>query len=168
MPQNRKTYIFLLPLTPAHEVHNPEVLPLINEDSFVEPLTPEDFDEQMESTESGEESQSDEEAEKTPTVFDADNGLGIDCIPTSNSFTGIKQLQKSIDGVCVKDNHDDAGDSKIAQAAAALHHAELDSLFIVTAELDKISAEINELREKVLEIAKSIQFKMDSGSKKCD
>ncbi|KAK7013334.1 hypothetical protein R3P38DRAFT_2788917 [Favolaschia claudopus] len=36
----------------------------------------------------------------------------------------------------------------------ALHHAQLDSLFVVMEELDMIIAEINELQKKVLEIAK--------------
>ncbi|KAK7040067.1 hypothetical protein R3P38DRAFT_2770185 [Favolaschia claudopus] len=164
MPQKQKTYIFLPPLTPTNEVPNRNDLPIINEDSFMEPLTPGDFG----STEAGVESQSEEEeeAEKTPTVtvFEAAHGLGVGCIPSSHPFTGIKQLQKAIDiAVCSEDNHND-GDKDIAQATTdALHHAELDSLFTVAGELEKISAE---LRKGVAEIAKSMQFKIDCDPKK--
>ncbi|KAK7040062.1 hypothetical protein R3P38DRAFT_2770182 [Favolaschia claudopus] len=181
MPRNHKTYVFLQPLTPAHEVHNSSELPVITEESFMEPLTPEDFNnEEMGSNEAGDgvESQSEEEepeaeVEKTPTAFDAAHGLGVDCMPSSHTFTGNKQLQqdvKSIDGaVCPNenDNHND-GHEDIAQATAALDHTELNSLFVVTEALDKISAEIHELRKEVVEIAKSIQFKIDCDSKKCD
>ncbi|KAK6997027.1 hypothetical protein R3P38DRAFT_2799368 [Favolaschia claudopus] len=164
------TYTFLQPLTPTHEVPNPNALPPINEYSFKGPLTPEHFERKRRLAKVKMDSQSESKAEEAPTtggIFDAAHGLGVDSIPSSNSFTRTKQLQEdsaSI-GVCPKDNQNDASDIAKAVALHAGLGDELHSICTVSDEFDRISREMNELRDEVVQIVKSLQSKIDSDSR---